>query len=1424
MMLPRERNRKSNLNSLGGQSGNVFFAIFGAVALVGVLGAGVATFIKGPLATSVKLTKANTAENQMAIGAQIAVMATASQATGGDCEDPDGAGPLTGDGFVEPMEWRSPTTEPVPTNGGLVPLTLGISKKDPWGTEYGFCVWNHGPTTSGSGCGANMLAGTNSTAYPVVALISAGPDKTFTTTCRTFATADANTDGDLDDGGDSPLVSKAAETDDDIITTYTYEEATGVSGGLWALKSGDPGTATIGKNIETTGTASLQGGILLPDKSLITCDASTAGVMAMNGNAIEICDGAGNWTAITGGGTLGGPGLVLDIVNQTGMDITAPCGQATCYSSNVTFTLTNNITPAATSDTLVVSLSNTTDFEKVSDNCNGNTLAAAATCQIVVRAKATTNKSYTATLSITGNNNPLATLAGTSTGFGCTVGGTAPGGYYIGCGLGGYNLVAQPGGCTGTTSNPTCAGGADTVRRDSCTSVPSTYSSSNSGQQATADFMGYTGGGYAYAAAAYCDQMQYGGYDDWFLPSLSELTNYFYPNRALIGGSIGTNAYISVSMSSGNAYYMLSTGASAWNTCGNTSGGNAQYVRCARWDPAKTTAPITDNTPVAVTFTPSSGTTAGETRTSNTITVYEVTAPVTVSVSGGTGAQYSKNGGAYTSAAGTVTNGDTITLQATSPIAGQQDIISLTVGNSSFSWNVRTVANNTIYAFVTSATTTGGVTISGADSMCASAASSAGLSGTWLAMIATGSGTSDGPANRIPWNWTTLKNMNNQAVATSFTDLTDGTISAAINRTAANAASPNTYAWTGSQTATGLSGSNAGLSTNPCNSWTFSGGGAFAYIGAVNSTTTHFNSTSSACSNSYAIYCVQDPGAALVDTDPAAVSIRPGVAYSAGAAATSNTVTVTAILQPVTVTITPSAGTADIIVNGVAQGATTVNNVAPNSTVQFSLTVPAVLGTKNTATITIGDDNYTWWVGYADGAKEAKVFVTSASFNAAMGGLTGADTLCNTYAAASSLGLSSSWVAMLSDSSTDMAARIPWNWGVLKTTTGAIVVDGGYNDLFDGTFDSPIGFDQDGSARTVYAFTGSNIYGLRYSTTGTTSWSWGNNWTEGNCVTYGYGIGLSTSTTVGLYQQGDGCNSRALYCIENVDTSSDTTPATVDLKYPVQVTASSRQSSTAWIVSGMSSGATTTLSVTATAGNPTFTINGGAEVTSGTIQNGDSVIFKLDAPATDNSSNKMTITAGGSTTLGYWRVWTGDSTGTVVKRAFVYFPGWGSSTNQGAMTGLDAVCQARATSAGLGGTWKAIASGQGDDENQWAVNRIGYNWSTLRRVDGVDIVYAGNIWSTDTTPLLNPIVKDMNNVTQSTTVISTGSTVTGKAAIKTSNGQCRGFSDATTDSSSYAIYRATSGATNSGWINNGTNTYSYYCNGYSFGGVYCIEQ
>lgn len=157
----------------------------------------------------------------------------------------------------------------------------------------------------------------------------------------------------------------------------------------------------------------------------------------------------------------------------------------------------------------------------------------------------------------------------------------------------------------------------------------------------------------------------------------------------------------------------------------------------------------------------------------------------------------------------------------------------------------------------------------------------------------------------------------------------------------------------------------------------------------------------------------------------------------------------------------------------------------------------------------------------------------------------------------------------------------------------------------------------------------------------------------------------------------------------------------------------------------MSSGATTTLSVSATGGDPKFTVNGGAEVASASVTNGDFIVFKMDAPAGANASNKMTITAG-SSVVGYWRVWTGwDGGGSGIKRVFVTMARYyvGSGGNFTGITGADVKCQSEATGAALGGTWKAIISGATIEPNA-AVNRVGYNWNELQTVTGTTVVYS----------------------------------------------------------------------------------------------------
>ncbi len=318
------------------ESGNVFLAIFGAVAMVGVLGAGVMNFSQGPVQNAVTLNKKNTSDVDMSMVGQLAIMSATNASNKGDCDN---------DSFVEPPEFRDAGANPKPVGGGYVPNSVGASKKDPWGNEYGYCVWDAGPVTLNASCQGTSgtdkrLQGSDSKIYPVIAIISAGPDGVFTTTCRNFSTgatrADQNNDGDIADAGDFPLVSKAAVTDDDIIVTYSYEGAMASSGGLWKIRSSDPNTAYLDKKIEAqsatiAGTGTFErivaiggdfidviSGIKLGNPlTVVTCNLANTSVLrrAVSGYGVEMCSGT-SWTSVGSGGGGGGGGGPVTAIND----------------------------------------------------------------------------------------------------------------------------------------------------------------------------------------------------------------------------------------------------------------------------------------------------------------------------------------------------------------------------------------------------------------------------------------------------------------------------------------------------------------------------------------------------------------------------------------------------------------------------------------------------------------------------------------------------------------------------------------------------------------------------------------------------------------------------------------------------------------------------------------------------------------------------------------------------------------------------------------------------------------------------------------------------------------------------------------------------------------------------------------------------
>ena len=216
------------------ERGNVFFTMFGAVALVGAVGAASMQVMKGPVRAMSEVTKRTVAENNMIASTKLAVMAATNQAGGGDCD---------GDMIVEPIPAEDPAGLAAPSGGGLLPATIGASLQDPWSTRYALCAWDHGANNGRCGGQAGLIAGGPTEDQYVLAVISAGPDRQFQTSCNAWV--DANTDNQPD----VPLLVKPVGSDD-LVLGYTYAEANSAGGGLWVLKSGDPDKATIVKDLE----------------------------------------------------------------------------------------------------------------------------------------------------------------------------------------------------------------------------------------------------------------------------------------------------------------------------------------------------------------------------------------------------------------------------------------------------------------------------------------------------------------------------------------------------------------------------------------------------------------------------------------------------------------------------------------------------------------------------------------------------------------------------------------------------------------------------------------------------------------------------------------------------------------------------------------------------------------------------------------------------------------------------------------------------------------------------------------------------------------------------------------------------------------------------------------------------------------------
>ncbi len=192
---------------------------------------------------------------------------------------------------------------------------------------------------------------------------------------------------------------------------------------------------------------------------------------------------------------------------------------------------------------------------------------------------------------------------------------------------------------------------------------------------------------------------QDGGYSIGAYEYVGSSTQYTITASAGSGGGISPSGPVQVSQGGDQSFTITPTagyqiasvtvdGASVGAMAAYTfSSVSANHTIAATFTATgNTTSPIT--TPDPFTFTSQIGDALNTTETSNTITISGINTSTPVSISGGT---YSVNGGAYTSAAGTVNNGDTVTVRVNSSSSpGTMVKATLTIGGVSGIFSVTT--------------------------------------------------------------------------------------------------------------------------------------------------------------------------------------------------------------------------------------------------------------------------------------------------------------------------------------------------------------------------------------------------------------------------------------------------------------------------------------------------------------------------------------------------------------------------------------------------------------------------------------------------------------------------------------------------------------------------------------------------------------
>jgi hypothetical protein len=498
-----------------------------------------------------------------------------------------------------------------------------------------------------------------------------------------------------------------------------------------------------------------------------------------------------------------------------------------------------------------------------------------------------------------------------------------------------------------------------------------------------------------------------------------------------------------------------------------------------------------------------------------------------------------------------------------------------------------------------------------------------------------------------------------------------------------------------------------------------------------------------------------------------------------------------------TVTFTGCSGSYAVSVSGEPTAQISINSgawvtsgvIASGQTLQVRMTTSNTVNTVRTATVTVNATSTNWTATTRAGG--LKVFRTQNLYSGNLGGLSGADTVCQSEA--NSLTYAGTYKAILSDGTTSAASRLTLSYPIVNAADGSTVA---VSNLWIGSIST-----------TILNNAGSNPWtGTNYD--GSISGNHCNNWSSNSNSYNGTEAQNVATDSRWINWAAGGCNAtNSLYCIQQ-DAASCSVPTGLSFtNLTSQSLGTSVASAPATIIfTGCSGGSSLTASVF---GEPTaqISINGGAWTTSGAILTGQTLQVRMTTSGSVSTTRTATVQVGSTSTT-----WTTTTKAGALK---VFFLGTVVASQLGGLSGADAYCQSAAGSAGYAGTFKAIMS----DDTHSAASRLTLSYPIVNAYDN-SVVAAANLWGG--APL--NVIEATNGGTYAGEAIWTGTTGTG--GINTGN-TCGNWSDSTKTSAvglDVADYPnwITSGlvcSCDNTAFGNGTN-----CNNVNIGEIYCIQQ